>query len=179
MNIKLLEHDLYFMVQWFCLTSYSGIVSVVHALSSQINVGHSNLYFMIHWFFVISGRLFDGWRSYTFDIKLSIYIQQIWQVQLQETVYSYINKIYFYFYANCSQITYQLRAWQIPKFSTCPLGKQNSFWLAQTNFQLAQNRQKIKIKNLFYADEKGLKKQWFFFYFRKLIKPYFCISVQP
>ena len=42
-----------------------------------------------------------------------------------------------------------------------PQGKQNSFWLAQPNFQLAQNPHKIK--NLFYADEKGLKKQYFFF----------------
>ena len=38
-------------------------------------------------------------------IKLSIYIQQNWKVQLQET--SYINKIYFSLYANCSLITCQ------------------------------------------------------------------------
>ena len=39
-----------------------------------------------------------------------MYIQQIWQVQLviQLAIYSYIDKFYFYLYANCSLITYQL-----------------------------------------------------------------------
>ena len=41
-------------------------------------------------------------------IMLSIYIQQNWQVQIQEAIYSYIDKFYFYFFANCSLITYQL-----------------------------------------------------------------------
>ena len=31
---------------------------------------------------------------------LSIYIQQNWKVQLQETIYNYNDKIYFYVYAN-------------------------------------------------------------------------------
>ena len=40
-------------------------------------------------------------------MQLSIYIQQNWKVQLQETIYNYIDKNYFSLYANCSLVTYQ------------------------------------------------------------------------
>ena len=46
----------------------------------------------------------------TTGIKLSIYIKQNWHVKLHEAMYSYsyIDKFYFYLYANFSLITYQL-----------------------------------------------------------------------
>ena len=43
---------------------------------------------------------------YTVGIKLSIYIQQNWKVQLQETMYNY-NDIHFSVSANRSLITYE------------------------------------------------------------------------
>ena len=37
--------------------------------------------------------------SYAIGIKLSIYIQQNWKVQLQKRMYNYKDKIYFSLYA--------------------------------------------------------------------------------
>ena len=46
--------------------------------------------------------------QYCIGIKLGIYVQQKWKVQMQETMYNYNDKkIYFSLYANCSLITYQ------------------------------------------------------------------------
>ena len=63
--------DLYFMVQWFCLiswslfavwTSYFRIMSQYDpTFDRKINVGHCDLYFMVQWFCLISWRLFDIW----------------------------------------------------------------------------------------------------------------------
>ena len=50
------QHDLYFMVQWFCLiswrlSSYFGIMNQYDPrFDRKINVGHRDLYFMVHWF---------------------------------------------------------------------------------------------------------------------------------
>ena len=82
------HHDLYFMVQWFCLvswrlfdvwTSYFRIMCPCNpTFALKINVGHCDLYFMVQGFCLISWRLFDIWTSYfrimsqydlTFDLK--------------------------------------------------------------------------------------------------------------
>ena len=62
------QHDLYFMVQWFCLiswrlfnvwTSYFGIMSQDDTtFDLKINVGHCDLYFMVQWFCLRAWRLF-------------------------------------------------------------------------------------------------------------------------
>ena len=87
------QHDLYFMVQWFChihvswrlfdvCTSYFGIMNQYDPrFDPKINVGHCDLYFMVQWFCVISWRLFDVWTSYfrimgqydqTFGLKINV-----------------------------------------------------------------------------------------------------------
>ena len=63
------HHDLYFMVQWFCLiswrlfdkwTPYFRIMSQYDTtFDLKINVGHYDRYFMVQWFCLISWRLFD------------------------------------------------------------------------------------------------------------------------
>ena len=69
------QHDLYFTVQWFCLTSNSwrlfDVCTSCFASMNQydptfdlkIDVGHCYLYFMVQWFCLISWRLFDVWTS--------------------------------------------------------------------------------------------------------------------
>ena len=83
--------DLYFLVQWFCLiswslfdvwTSYFGIMSQYDkTFDLKINVGHCDLYFMVQWFCLISWRPFDVWTSYfgimsqydtTFVLKINV-----------------------------------------------------------------------------------------------------------
>ena len=46
--------------------------------------------------------------TYTIGIKLSIFIQQVLQVQIQEITPAYIDKIYFLWYAHFSLLIYQL-----------------------------------------------------------------------
>ena len=68
------QHDLYFMVQWFCLvswrlfdicTSYFGSMNQYDpTFNLKINVGHCDLYSMVQWFCLISWRLFDVCTSY-------------------------------------------------------------------------------------------------------------------
>ena len=83
--------DLYFMVQWFCLTSrrlFAASTSYFRIMSQydttfdlKVNVGHCDLYFMIQWFCLISWRLFDIWILYSgimsqydlkFDLKINV-----------------------------------------------------------------------------------------------------------
>ena len=85
------QHDLYFMVQWFCLiswrlfdacTSYFGIMNQYDArFDLKINVGHCDLYFMVQWFCLVSWRLFDVWTTLfgiinqydqRFDLKINV-----------------------------------------------------------------------------------------------------------
>ena len=63
------QHDLYFMVHWFCLislrlfdvwTSNFGIMSQYDmTFDLKINVGHCDLHCMVQWFCLIAWRLFD------------------------------------------------------------------------------------------------------------------------
>ena len=65
------QHDLYFVVQWFCLmswrlfdvcTSYFGSMNQYDpTFDLKINVGHCDLYSMVQWFCLISWRPFDVW----------------------------------------------------------------------------------------------------------------------
>ena len=65
------QHDLYFMIQWFCLiswrlfdecTSYFGSMNQYDPMFDlKINVGPCDLYSMVQWFCLISWRLFDAW----------------------------------------------------------------------------------------------------------------------
>ena len=83
--------DLYFMVQWFCITSwklfdvwtsYFEIIGQYDpTFDLKITVGLCNLYFMVQWFCLISPTLFDAWVSYfqimgqcdpNFDLKVNI-----------------------------------------------------------------------------------------------------------
>ena len=85
------QHDLYFMVQWFCLiswrlfdvcTSYFGSMNqYAPTFDLKINVGHCDLYSMFQWFCLISWRLFDVWIIFfeimsqydpKFDLKINI-----------------------------------------------------------------------------------------------------------
>ena len=85
------QHDLYNMVQWFCLiswrlfdvcTSYFGSMNQYDPrFDLKINVCHCDLYFMVQWFGLISWRLFDVWTSLfgimnhydpTFDLKINV-----------------------------------------------------------------------------------------------------------
>ena len=80
--------DLYFMVQWFCVISWSlfDVWTSLFGIMNQYNptfdlkiiVGQYALYFMVQWFYIISWRLSDVWTSYfgiigqydqTFDLK--------------------------------------------------------------------------------------------------------------
>ena len=65
------QHDLYFTVQWFCLTSwrlfdvctsyFGSMTQYDMTFDLKINVGHCDLYSMVRWFCSISWRLFDVW----------------------------------------------------------------------------------------------------------------------
>ena len=85
------QHDLYFMVQWFCLTSwrlfdvctsYFGSMNQYDPMFDlKINVGHCDLYSMVQWFCLISWKLFDAWTLLfgimsqydpKFDLKINI-----------------------------------------------------------------------------------------------------------
>ena len=85
------QHDLYFMVQWFCLiswrlfdvcTSYFGVMNQYDPrFDLKINIGHCDLYFMVHWFCLVPWRLFDVWTSLfgimnqyhpKFDLKINV-----------------------------------------------------------------------------------------------------------
>ena len=82
------QHDLYFMVQWFCLiswrlfdvcTSYFGSMNQYDLrFDLKINVSHCDLYSMVQWFCLISWRLFDVWIGMMsqydpkFDLKINI-----------------------------------------------------------------------------------------------------------
>ena len=81
------QHDLYFMVQWFCLifwrqfnvcTSYFGSMNQYDLMFYlKINVGHCDLYSMVHWFCLISWRLFNVWTILfgimsQYDLKINI-----------------------------------------------------------------------------------------------------------
>ena len=84
------HHDLYFTVQWFCLslrlfdvcTSYFGSMNQYHQMFDlKIKVDHCDLYSMVQWFCLISWRLFDVWRllfgimsQYDPECHLKIYI---------------------------------------------------------------------------------------------------------
>ena len=91
LKINIGHCDLYFMVQWFCVTSwrlfdvwtsYFGIKGQYDpTFDVKINVGLCDLYFMIQWFCLISTILFDAWVSYfqimrqcdpNFDLKVNI-----------------------------------------------------------------------------------------------------------
>ena len=92
-NLKIIigRCDLYFMVHWFCLISWSlfdiwtpnfGIMSQYDPLFDlKIIVGRCDLYFMVQWFCLISWSLFDIWTPYfgimsqydqTFDRKINV-----------------------------------------------------------------------------------------------------------
>ena len=74
LKINVGHFDLYFMVQWFCITSWIlfdvwtsvfGIMGLYDPrFDLKINVGLCDLYFMVQWFCLISPRLFDAWVSY-------------------------------------------------------------------------------------------------------------------
>ena len=83
--------DLYFMVQWFCVTawrlldvwtSYFGIMGQYDpTFDLKIKVGLCDLYFMVQWFCLIYPTPFDAWVSYfqimrqcdpNFDFKVNI-----------------------------------------------------------------------------------------------------------
>ena len=83
--------DLYFMVQWLCLVSwtlFSGWTSCFWSMNQfdptfdlKINVGHCNLYFMVQWLWLIAWRLFRVWTSLfgimnqydlTHDLKINV-----------------------------------------------------------------------------------------------------------
>ena len=85
------QHDIHFMVLWFCLmswrlfdvcTSYFGSMNQYDpTFDLKVNVGHCDLYFMVQWFCLISWRLFDVWTSLfgimnqydlTFDLKINV-----------------------------------------------------------------------------------------------------------
>ena len=85
------QHDLYFMVHWFCLiswrlfdvwTSNFGIMSQYDmTFDLKINVSHCDIYFMVQWFCLIAWRLFDIWIPYfgimsqygpMFDVKIFV-----------------------------------------------------------------------------------------------------------
>ena len=63
------QHDLYFTVQWFCLTSWKLFdicTSYFRSMNQydltfdlKINVSHCDVYSMVQWFGLISWRLFD------------------------------------------------------------------------------------------------------------------------
>ena len=63
------QHDLYFTVQWFCLTSWKLFdicTSYFRSMNQydltfdlKINVSHRDVYSMVQWFGLISWRLFD------------------------------------------------------------------------------------------------------------------------
>ena len=74
LKINIGHCGLYFMVQWFYVTScrlfdvwtsYFGIKGQYDLMYDlKINVGLCDLYFMVQWLFLISPRLFDAWVSY-------------------------------------------------------------------------------------------------------------------
>ena len=83
--------DLYYMVHWFCLISWSlfdiwtpyfGIMSQYDPMFDlKIIVCLCDLYFMVQWFCLISWRLYAVWTSYfrimsqydpTFDLKMNV-----------------------------------------------------------------------------------------------------------
>ena len=85
------QHDLYFMVHWFCLisgrlfdvwTSYFGSMNQYGStFDLKINVGYCDLYFMVQWFCVSCWILLDVWTSYfgimgqydlMFDLKINV-----------------------------------------------------------------------------------------------------------
>ena len=85
------HHDLYFMVQWFCLISWrlfyiwTQCFRIMSGYDTtfdlKINVGHYDLYFMFQWFCLISWSLFDVWTPYygimsqydpMFDLKINL-----------------------------------------------------------------------------------------------------------
>ena len=91
LKINIGHCDLYFMVQWFCVTSgrLFDVWTILFGIMSQydpnydlkINIGHYDLYFMVQWFCLISWRLFDVCTSYfgsmnqydpTFDLKINV-----------------------------------------------------------------------------------------------------------
>ena len=103
------HHDLYFMVQWFCLTSWSlfdiwtpyfGIMSQYDPMFDlKIIVGHCDLYFMVQWFCLVSWRLFDVWTSYfrimsqydlTFNLKNKC--RSLWPIFHGPVTLLYISK---------------------------------------------------------------------------------------
>ena len=91
LKINIGHCDLYFMAQWFCITSwrlfdvwtsYFGIEGQYDlTFDLKINVGLYDLYFMVQWFCLISPRLFDAWLPYfqimrqcdpNFDLEVNI-----------------------------------------------------------------------------------------------------------
>ena len=91
LKINIGHCDLYFMVQWFCVTSwrlfdvwtsYFGIEDQYDlTFGLKINVGLCDLYFMVQWLCLISPRLVDAWVPYfqimkqcdpNFDLKVNI-----------------------------------------------------------------------------------------------------------
>ena len=106
------QHDLYFMVQWFCLISwrlfdvwtlYFGSMNQYDpAFDLKINVDHCHLYFMVQWFFLISWRLFDVWTSLfgsvnhydpTFDLKINVgHCRSLWPIFHGPVIFCYILK---------------------------------------------------------------------------------------
>ena len=109
LKINVGDCDLYFMVQWFCLTSWRlfdvwtslfGIMSPYDPkFDLKINVDHCDVYFMVQWFCVVSWRLFYVWRSYfgiigqydlMFDLKINVgqcdlyfVVQWFWLIYLK------------------------------------------------------------------------------------------------
>ena len=107
------QHDLYFMVQWFCLISWRlfdvwtlffGIMNQYDPrFNLKMNVGHCDLYFMVQWFCLVSWRQFDVWTS-LFGIMNQVYAtsdpkyncMSLWPIFHGPVILHYILKTIWY-----------------------------------------------------------------------------------
>ena len=85
--------DLYFMVKWFGLISWTlfnvwtFLFQIMNQYNPKVDISHSDLYFMVLWFYVAPCRQFNVWTSYfwimdqydlTFDLKINVSLCDIY-----------------------------------------------------------------------------------------------------